>query len=297
MPRSQATRPATTRTSVITRRAQVVKRRPSRRRPQFRPAMSSRRSARQRRSRGTNVRETPSHAHTPARSHARLRVRGCPFFVRDPGSMTLPWMPFSRVAASCQNPIQPRISRTIRNSPRLDAIGRDLPSLLEDGGFRDFVRGLTLPAWPDRPVYAGAVAVPAPLLHSPRVSGVGLHQSGAAAAGIDVAEEHRRPTCERVQAAEPAADSELRRLRALQLEALSTRTVRSRSAISTRFRTSCTCTTSTGSSSCTSRSRPLAARIFAAIDRMKPALAAGRRGARSTLAWPKSLRPSGSRSR
>lgn len=31
----------------------------------------------------------------------------------------------------------------------LDEIGRDLPSLLEDSGFRRYVRGLRIPAWPD----------------------------------------------------------------------------------------------------------------------------------------------------
>src|SRR6267142_654440 len=30
----------------------------------------------------------------------------------------------------------------------LDAIGRDLPSLLEDPGFRTYVRGLSIPPWP-----------------------------------------------------------------------------------------------------------------------------------------------------
>lgn len=31
----------------------------------------------------------------------------------------------------------------------LDEIGRDLPSLLEDSGFRGYVRGLRIPAWPE----------------------------------------------------------------------------------------------------------------------------------------------------
>ena len=34
----------------------------------------------------------------------------------------------------------------------LDTIGRDLPSLLEDAGFRSYARGLKLPAWPDGPI-------------------------------------------------------------------------------------------------------------------------------------------------
>lgn len=35
---------------------------------------------------------------------------------------------------------------------RLDEIGRDLPSLLEDKGFRTYARSLTLPTWPDAAV-------------------------------------------------------------------------------------------------------------------------------------------------
>jgi len=35
---------------------------------------------------------------------------------------------------------------------RLDKLGGDLPSMLQDAGFRAFVRNLTLPAWPDEPV-------------------------------------------------------------------------------------------------------------------------------------------------
>ncbi|HJZ91790.1 MAG TPA: hypothetical protein VKE40_13020 [Gemmataceae bacterium] len=35
---------------------------------------------------------------------------------------------------------------------RLDELGLDLPSLLEDPGFRTYARGLTLPPWPDGPV-------------------------------------------------------------------------------------------------------------------------------------------------
>lgn len=35
---------------------------------------------------------------------------------------------------------------------RLDEIGRDLPSLLEDSGFRAYARGLKLPPWPDGPI-------------------------------------------------------------------------------------------------------------------------------------------------
>jgi len=35
---------------------------------------------------------------------------------------------------------------------RLDEIGHDLPSLLQDPGFRAFARGLELPGWPDEPV-------------------------------------------------------------------------------------------------------------------------------------------------
>jgi indoleamine 2,3-dioxygenase len=34
----------------------------------------------------------------------------------------------------------------------LDELGRDLPSLLQDAGFRKYVRGLELPAWPAGPV-------------------------------------------------------------------------------------------------------------------------------------------------
>jgi indoleamine 2,3-dioxygenase len=37
---------------------------------------------------------------------------------------------------------------------RLDVLGRDLPSLLQDPGFRAFVRGLAIPPWPDGPVTA-----------------------------------------------------------------------------------------------------------------------------------------------
>jgi len=35
---------------------------------------------------------------------------------------------------------------------RLDELGRDLPSHLEDPGFRTYARGLALPAWPDGPL-------------------------------------------------------------------------------------------------------------------------------------------------
>ena len=35
---------------------------------------------------------------------------------------------------------------------RLDELGHDLPSLLEDTGFRPYARSLTLPTWPDGPV-------------------------------------------------------------------------------------------------------------------------------------------------
>jgi indoleamine 2,3-dioxygenase len=35
---------------------------------------------------------------------------------------------------------------------RLDELGRDLPSLLQDPGFRAYARGLQLPAWPDVPI-------------------------------------------------------------------------------------------------------------------------------------------------
>jgi len=35
---------------------------------------------------------------------------------------------------------------------RLDELGRDLPSMLEVPGFRTYARGLTLPAWPDGPL-------------------------------------------------------------------------------------------------------------------------------------------------
>ena len=35
---------------------------------------------------------------------------------------------------------------------RLDDLGRDLPSLLQDAGFRTFARHLSLPPWPDGPV-------------------------------------------------------------------------------------------------------------------------------------------------
>ncbi|HEX3151886.1 MAG TPA: hypothetical protein VHR66_27690 [Gemmataceae bacterium] len=34
----------------------------------------------------------------------------------------------------------------------LDTLGRDLPSLLQDSGFRAFARSLTLPEWPDAPI-------------------------------------------------------------------------------------------------------------------------------------------------
>src|SRR5258708_39852206 len=34
----------------------------------------------------------------------------------------------------------------------LDELGRDLPSMLQDAGFRAFARNLTLPAWPNGPV-------------------------------------------------------------------------------------------------------------------------------------------------
>jgi indoleamine 2,3-dioxygenase len=37
---------------------------------------------------------------------------------------------------------------------RLDELGRDLPSLLEDSGFRAFVRGLEIPPWPDDEITA-----------------------------------------------------------------------------------------------------------------------------------------------
>src|SRR5687768_7439990 len=37
---------------------------------------------------------------------------------------------------------------------RLDDIGRDLPSLLHDPGFRAFARNVKLPPWPDGPVTA-----------------------------------------------------------------------------------------------------------------------------------------------
>jgi indoleamine 2,3-dioxygenase len=37
---------------------------------------------------------------------------------------------------------------------RLDDLGRDLPSLLQDPGFRAFARGLDIPPWPDQPVEA-----------------------------------------------------------------------------------------------------------------------------------------------
>jgi indoleamine 2,3-dioxygenase len=37
---------------------------------------------------------------------------------------------------------------------QLDAIGRDLPSLLEDKGFRAYVRSLKVPAWPEGPMTA-----------------------------------------------------------------------------------------------------------------------------------------------
>jgi len=36
----------------------------------------------------------------------------------------------------------------------LDEVGRDLPSLLEDAGFRDFARRLDIPPWPAEPVHA-----------------------------------------------------------------------------------------------------------------------------------------------
>src|SRR5229473_8163114 len=37
----------------------------------------------------------------------------------------------------------------------LDKIGRDLPSLLQDPGFRDYARSLDVPLWPENRVTAG----------------------------------------------------------------------------------------------------------------------------------------------
>ena len=60
---------------------------------------------------------------------------------------------------------------------RLDEIGRDLPSLLEDEHFRTYARGLSLPPCPeDRsdPEFSAAASA---LLRARRVSGLRLHQS------------------------------------------------------------------------------------------------------------------------
>ena len=62
----------------------------------------------------------------------------------------------------------------------LDELGRDLPSLLHEPGFRAFARGLRIPPLPDRdPPAAGAAA----LLRPARVPGLGLRQPGRPGAG------------------------------------------------------------------------------------------------------------------
>ena len=101
----------------------------------------------------------------------------------------------------------------------LDEIGRDLPSLLYDKGFRAYARGLDIPAWqepvteenlPQLRLYYVRVG----FLASAYVNQVGEEPAKVAAA------EHSGAAGEGGKAARSPAHPELRRLRVVQLEAL-----------------------------------------------------------------------------
>ena len=102
----------------------------------------------------------------------------------------------------------------------LDEIGRDLPSLLEDGAFAAYARGLDIPAVPGRPRRRDDLPqlrlyyVRLGFLASAYVNQVGEPRATLLPRNIAV------PLCEVVHAARSAADPQLRRLRAVQLEAL-----------------------------------------------------------------------------
>jgi indoleamine 2,3-dioxygenase len=98
----------------------------------------------------------------------------------------------------------------------LDEVGRDLPSLLQDPGFRDYARSLEIPLWPaDRVAASG---LPARRWDYFRVSLPPINQVARNRAGLLA--NLARPLCRASEAAEPSSDSELRRLRFVQLEAL-----------------------------------------------------------------------------
>ena len=138
----------------------------------------------------------------------------------------------------------------------LDRLGSDLPSLLQDTGFRQFVRGLTLPSWRDDLITAENL--PYLRLYYVRLGFLASAYVNQVGAGAGDAPAARTSRC---RSATSARGWSGRRSSATTATPCttgsgSTPPARSRWATSTRSRTSSISTTSTGSSWSTSRSRP-----------------------------------------
>jgi len=135
----------------------------------------------------------------------------------------------------------------------LDDIGRDLPSLLSDRGFRQYARALKIPLWPDS-VRPEELPVLRLYYVSRRLPGIGVYK-WSASPRRRYCREPRGPSMQRLPSAEAAANSQLRWLCPLQLEAISQGGSDHTSVISTRSRISSTSTTNIGSSSSISKSK------------------------------------------
>ena len=139
---------------------------------------------------------------------------------------------------------------------RLDDLGRDLPSLLQDPGFRAYARGYAVPPWPDGPVTADRLPflrlyyIRLGFLASAYINQVPLPPESTLPRNIAV------PLVRRLPTARTARRSSATTATPCTTGSGSTRPGRSPWATSTRSRTLSTCTTSTGSFWCTSRSKP-----------------------------------------
>ena len=237
-------------------------------------------------------------------SPAGLRAGPCPFpagYTPRTGSVRAREPPMDAAFTRrgfLPEPDPPPASRRDSELAPLDELGRDLPSLLQDPGFRAFARGLRHPA-------AGRTAGdrrPLPVLRLYYIrlgflASAYINQVGRSRRN-DPAAEHRRAALRRLPAARPARRSSATTATPSTTGSGSTRPARSPWATSTRSRTSSTSTTSTGSSWCTSRSRPSPPRILAGDRPGRAAARAGRRGAAIDRgARPRSRDASGSRSR